>query len=296
MTIFGKYARITTHCSLVQSPNDAIRDAGVVYYARLHRSMTVSTTAAYHLPVALPVPRAVRSRMRLRTRRVLAIALALSLVVHFALSLWPAPAPEETAFVPLTATLTEMPPPPAPVVAQAPKPKARVRHTAVVAPAPLPRIAVPVEVAGASPYAIDPQDPTAAEGNSAAQKLAAGDAAIEAATKGAAALPEIVPGAVVAAPALPPRVDLAYKVFYGTRGFVIGDAVYRFEHQGNNYQITTVGEARGLAALILRGQGKVQSRGLITPAGLQTLQFDVERGGPDRRESAIFDWEAGIVP
>ena len=107
--------------------------------------------------------------------------------------------------------------------------------------------------------------------------------------------PEIIPGATVETPTLPARVDLAYKVFYGTRGFMIGEAVYRFEHSGNNYRITTVGEARGLAALILRGQGKVQSRGLITAAGLQPLEFDVERGGPDRRESAVFDWEAGIV-
>jgi len=257
--------------------------------------MPVSTTAAYHPPIALPVPRAVRARTRRRMRRALAIALALSLLVHFALSLWPAPAPEDISFVPLTATLTEMPPPPAPVVAQATAPKTRTRRTISTVPAPLPPIAVPTEMASASPYEFDPQDSTAPESASPAAKLAAADAAVEAATHAAASLPEIIPGAVVAAPVLPPRVDLAYKVFYGTRGFLIGDAVYRFEHQGNNYQITTVGQARGLAALILRGQGKVQSRGLITAAGLQTLQFDVERGGPERRESAIFDWEAGIV-
>ena len=83
--------------------------------------------------------------------------------------------------------------------------------------------------------------------------------------------------------------------YYGTRGFLIGDAVYRFEHADNQYQIATVGKARGLAALVLRGQGKVQSRGLITAAGIAAAEFDVERGGPDRRESALFDWESGIV-
>jgi hypothetical protein len=107
--------------------------------------------------------------------------------------------------------------------------------------------------------------------------------------------PQVIPGALVVAPVLPPRVDLAYNVYYGTRGFLIGEAIYRFEHANNQYQIATVGRARGLAALVLRGQGKVQSRGLITANGLQTLEFDVERGGPDRRESAVFDWEAGIV-
>ena len=60
-------------------------------------------------------------------------------------------------------------------------------------------------------------------------------------------------------------------------------------------RIATIGEARGLAALVLRGQGKVESRGLITDDGLQPLSMRVERGGPDRVETAVFDWEAGIV-
>ena len=36
--------------------------------------------------------------------------------------------------------------------------------------------------------------------------------------------PQVIPGAVVVAPVLPPRVDLAYNVYYGTRGFLIGEA------------------------------------------------------------------------
>ena len=105
----------------------------------------------------------------------------------------------------------------------------------------------------------------------------------------------MIPGAATGQKTLPPRVDLAYKVFYGTRGFLIGDAVYRFEHANNRYRITTIGEARGLAALVLRGQGKLESRGLITDDGLQPQSLRVERGGPDRVETAVFDWEAGIV-
>lgn len=84
-------------------------------------------------------------------------------------------------------------------------------------------------------------------------------------------------------------------MFFGTRGFLIGDAVYRFEHANNRYRIATIGEARGLAALVLRGQGKIESRGLITDEGLLPQTFRVERGGPDRVETATFDWEAGIV-
>ena len=214
----------------------------------------------------------------LRTRRALALALVLSLALHVGISFWPAELRETPESTPLTATLTEMPAPPVPVAkAPAPKPRAkRVPPAAPPAPAP---VEPPTDVAEAtdtpSHESVDPP---------AAQEVA------EAANE-----PQVIPGAVVVAPVLPPRVDLAYNVYYGTRGFLIGEAIYRFEHANNQYQIATVGRARGLAALVLRGQGKVQSRGLITANGLQTLEFDVERGGPDRRESAVFDWETGIV-
>jgi hypothetical protein len=81
----------------------------------------------------------------------------------------------------------------------------------------------------------------------------------------------------------------------GTQGFLVGDATYRFEHDGHDYRISTVAQARGLAALIVHGRGKVESNGRITPDGLQSSTFEVERGRPDRREAALFDWTAGTV-
>lgn len=213
-----------------------------------------------------------------RTRRALAIALALSLTVHFGLTFWPTSLRETPDSTPLTATLTEMPPPPAAAAKSAAKPKPRPKRVAPVsAPAP---VEVPPEAA----------DALAASESEVAESTVANN--VESAV---VVEPQVIPGALVTAPVLPPRVDLAYNVYYGTHGFLIGEAVYRFEHTDNQYRIVTVGKARGLAALILRGQGKVRSRGLITATGLQTLEFEVERGGPDRRESAIFDWEAGIV-
>jgi len=214
-----------------------------------------------------------------RTRRVLALALALSLAVHVALSFWPATLREAPEATPLTATLTEMPPPPTAVAKATAVPKAR------------PRRAAPAADAAPAPVAAPPEVAAVAE----APDAEAADAAAANAIASAANEPQVIPGAAVTAPVLPPRVDLAYNVYYGTHGFLIGEAVYRFEHADNQYRIATVGKARGLAALVLRGQGKVQSRGLITATGLQPLEFDVERGGPDRRESAVFDWEAGIV-
>ena len=94
--------------------------------------------------------------------------------------------------------------------------------------------------------------------------------------------------------ALPPRVDLAYRVYFGP-GLYIGDARYRFKHEGNRYSIATLGEARGLAALVLRGQGKIETHGLITPEGLQPWEMVVERGSRERRETASFDWDTGIA-
>lgn len=208
------------------------------------------------------------------------IALALSLALHVAVSFWPAELPTTPEAVPLQATITELPPPPRPAVkaAAAPRPKPR-RVTAPPAPVPQPDpepAAVPAEAPAIEPtadaIAMGPQPP--------AEPVEA---------PAAAPAPELPPKM------LPPRVDLVYKAFLGTHGFLVGEAAYRFEHAANEYRITTVGEARGLAAIFVRGQGRLESRGFITSAGLQPLEFAVERGSRERREIALFDWEAGVV-
>ena len=224
--------------------------------------------------------RLAEQRAGARTRRVLLAALVLSLAVHLAFTLWPTDVVVVPESTPLTATITELPPPPRPsAVAQAkPNPKPR-RTSPVAAPSP-----APVEL---------PQEPAAnVAGNVASASDAPADAGVVTVPLAEA---EVIPGAATGIKTLPPRVDLVYNVYWGTRGFLIGDAVYRFEHANNRYRISTVGEARGLAALVLRGQGKLESRGLITDEGLQPQQLRIERGGPDRVETAVFDWEAGIV-
>ena len=219
-------------------------------------------------------------RRRLTPRRLLLAALATSLAVHFALSLWPVEfdAPPDQA--PLSVSLTEMPPPPTPVAPAAkPKPK-RIPPKSVLAPAPEP-----------APVAAD-DTPVADAGSAAAtpEPAVAAPAPTETVAEAPdAAVPETPPVQ------LPPRVDLAYTVFLGTQGFMIGEATYRFEHTGNQYRIATVGQARGLAALLIRGQGKLESHGLITPTGLQPQEFAIERGSRERREVAVFDWESGVV-
>jgi len=178
---------------------------------------------------------------------------------------------------PLSATITEIPPPPAPIVKRVPpkrKPKATTPAVPVIAATPETSEAV----------AAVAEDPVA-------------EAAPEAAAA-AAPTEEVLPVAVSnAAPPrqLPPRIELVYRGFLGTQGFFIGDAVYRLEHGDNRYSITTIGQARGLAALFLRGQGRLTSTGTITSAGLQPDLYTAERSSDGRHEAATFDWESGIV-
>ena len=215
-----------------------------------------------------------------RSTRALAIALALSVMLHLLWSLWPAEdttTPERPA---LMATLTEMPAPPAvtpPPPQKSPTRPRRPTSRLVTAPADAKAVSAEPEPAAAAPAAPAPAPAPAVE----------------------------PPPVVIAAPApepavppakvLPPRLDLAYKVFMGTQGFLVGDATYRFEHEGDTYRISTVAQARGLAALIVQGRGKVESRGRITPQGLVPSTFEVERGRPDRREIATFDWDSKVV-
>jgi hypothetical protein len=214
---------------------------------------------------------------RFHARRSLWIALLLSLLVHAAWSLWPAEPPKSPDDVVLSATLTEMPAPPAPAAKATPKPRPKPKRVVPIAPVPPPPTESIASLHGDEPIPEIAPDPALATDKPLAQ---------------------VAPEALAPpnpAKTLPPRLDLAYKVFLGTQGFLIGEATYRFEHHGNEYRIATVAQARGLAALFLRGQGKVESTGLITAAGLQPHEFAVERGSSDKREVAHFDWDAGLV-
>jgi hypothetical protein len=211
-----------------------------------------------------------------RPGRVLAVALVASLLVHLALTQWRVRAPDEVEITPLSATITELPPPPvATAEPAAPKPKAKRRSPVAAAPV----VAAPVE----------PEPVTEAATESAPAEIAAAPALDE--PVAAAPEPQAPPKQ------LPPRVDLAYRAFLGTHGFLIGEAVYRLDHAANEYKISTVAEARGLAALFFHGQGRATSQGTITAAGLQPSSFSIARTGTnnDRRESATFDWETGMV-
>src|SRR6185437_8591103 len=175
---------------------------------------------------------------------------------------WLAPVPPVTTEPVLTATIESMPPPPtarAAPKAIAPAPPARSqavpREPPHAQPEPPHPTRAPTRTNASNPKVADARQLLASQSSRSERAVASvppngGDAdastasAVDHDVTSRSATPS--PGGAVS---LPPRVDLAYRVFLGTRGFMIGDATYRFEHDGNRYRISTVGEARGLAAL-----------------------------------------------
>ena len=215
--------------------------------------------------------------LRSRPRQILGAALLASLLAHVLVASLPEqPAPAAQPVPLLAATITQMPPPPPPAVKHvSAKRKARAAPAAaaVTALAYLPEAAagdVAAALAVPEPAAELPSPPTEET------------------------LAPVAPDPAAPRP-LPPRIELVYRGFLGTQGFFVGDAVYRLEHAANEYRITTVGEARGLAALFLRGQGRLTSSGTITRAGLQPNLYTAERTSDGHQEAASFDWETGVV-
>jgi hypothetical protein len=221
-------------------------------------------------------PPAARAWRPSRPRQVLFGALVASLLAHLLVASLTEPPPAAAPpVVLLTATITTMPPAPTPVVKRVTaKPRPRVA-TAVTVLAALPktsRIDIGAALAAPLPAVEIPVPPAATEET----------------------LPPAAPDPASPRP-LPPRIELVYRGFLGTQGFFVGDAVYRLEHAANQYRITTVGEARGLAALFFRGQGRLTSTGTITREGLQPNRYTAERTSDGHQEAATFDWESGVV-
>jgi hypothetical protein len=227
----------------------------------------------------------------MRVRKGLLVALALSIALHVAWTFWPVDVPPDDDRTMLEATLTEMPPPPVPSAEPMPVPavkqKSQPRRTR-----PAPRTVTPSKEPA---IAAHDEPAVVADGESSAKQAEERVVDTPAGSAITSAAVEDTTPPLPSTPALPPRVDLAYKVFLGTQGFLIGDATYRFEHTGDRYRISTVGQAHGLAALVLRGTGKIESHGRITPDGLRPYEFAIERGSADRREVAFFDWDGGNV-
>lgn len=93
------------------------------------------------------------------------------------------------------------------------------------------------------------------------------------------------------APALPREGRIRFAVSRGDQGFVIGQAVHRWSHDGKSYVLSSVTETTGIAALLRPARVVQASEGEITAAGLRPRQYRTERNGV-AGEAASFDWQA----
>lgn len=72
---------------------------------------------------------------------------------------------------------------------------------------------------------------------------------------------------------------------------MVGEATHTWRRDGDNYSLHSLAEARGPVSLLVSGQHLMESRGRITPSGLQPDFFLVQRGEVEKTDSARFDWE-----
>lgn len=209
----------------------------------------------------------------------------------------------------LTLSPWEFPPPPASTLevelrtvtpAPAPVPRSASRLSDRAAAAPPPR-QVARELAAAPPAAAKAETPADADdtgppGDDDAASVLVGAAAT--AHEGEAARlsqqgvePSSLPrdaadpaAPVLAARALPPRLELHYAVRYGLAS---GKQSLLWVNEGAGYTLSSVAEASGLAGVFYRGRFVQVSRGRLTAHGLQPEEFWDQRG--DKRSSARFD-------
>jgi hypothetical protein len=234
-----------------------------------------------------------RSSRRLKKReRVLLVALVLSLAVHLLggsgaidwLSGLDRDEPESGP--PLRTVLKPPPPPPLVEAPQPPPPAPKPKPRAHPRPAP-PVITIPA--AEDAPAVTVQAEAPVAPAVQTAEPPPVADAA-----------PPVAQGVPVEEPVPPPpvipvpkRIDLVGTATIGAQDFMIGTGGFSLRHDGNRYEISVIGRARGLARLVLTGEWGGSSRGAITAEGLQPSEYTEERGG--KRETAVLDWEAGVV-
>lgn len=88
---------------------------------------------------------------------------------------------------------------------------------------------------------------------------------------------------------------LVYDLSYGENPMRVGRVTHQWNYDGERYFAETVVEATGLFSVLYGGQYVQRSWGAIGPNGLVPSEYFVQRGRPDRGETAQFDWEARKV-
>jgi hypothetical protein len=220
-------------------------------------------------------------------RRRFLLALMASLALHLSLVAGPAwlwPDLEELhaplSGTPLAARLAT-PPDAVPLVPRPESPrKARQRR-----PVPGPEVVVPGFPAEADET--PPERPEAAVAVTSAEGLDLREESIYTGPR-----PEVAPGSMLHD--LPGRLRIRYRVTMGEAGLLIGQASHDWRHDGETYQLTSVAETVGLAAIVKSARVEHVSRGDVVDGRLRPREFRILRDGVVV-ESASFDWPAQRV-
>ena len=178
------------------------------------------------------------------------------------------------------------------------RPAARMEEAPAAKPAPKPPVDKPRphRVVAATPAMTG--EPAAASASAAPSASPVEAPAVSQQETSSGAPPE---PAVAAAPtplpavsiALPGRGRVRYVITRGEGGFVIGQSVHTWEHDGHTYKLQSVTETTGLAAIFKPARVVQSSQGEVTAEGLKPREFRHQRvGGLD---TASFDWARGIV-
>jgi hypothetical protein len=182
------------------------------------------------------------------------------------------------------------------VLAKAPAPN---ESTPVARPAPKPPVRKPV-----SPSAVQPV--VAAEAPSGISAVATpppveeaplavppAPSAMDTASSSAGDRIVEAPAPKAANTTLPGRGRMRYIVTRGEGGFIIGESVHSWDHDGFTYRMESLTETTGLAAVFKPARIVQSSQGEVSAAGLRPREFRHERAAGI--DSASFDWLRGIV-
>ena len=219
---------------------------------------------------------------------VLILAFAASLGIHAALLF--GTAIELPPVVETPPLLAELKPQPLPSRQAVAKPEAKKTTKAKAPQRQAARVASasPVLTAADSPSSVAPPGEPAVAGAAEATPANAPAAAPELA-------PEPAPVVEPAAPRLPPRGMIRYRVDRGDSNFAIGFAQHEWTIADGRYRLTSVAETTGLVWLFKAIRMEMESRGQITADGLRPEHFVVRRNGEPTKEKASFDWSAMTV-
>ena len=94
--------------------------------------------------------------------------------------------------------------------------------------------------------------------------------------------------------AFPNQFTLVYDLRAGEDGFKLGQVTYTWQAAEGRYQLRSVAQAQGVAALIARGDIIETSEGQITAEGLKPDRYTQTKPRKPPR-IARFDWSAGKV-